>query len=232
MGALKKFAVGILSLFLFLSLSVFGYLFTLNRTALNPDFIVTELGKFDVAALVKEMVGSQIPPEASFVAPVLDSTIKELEPKLKDQANTVIYAGYDYLLGNSQDLNVTISLEPLKTKLRDDLRKAISQSPPPQLAALPPAAQEQYFNQMYQQISGEIPSTFEISKRSLPPDAVVALEQARLWISYYQRWLSGDLSPSWCYWCWALFSSSGRSGVLPAVWALPFWLMESLNTLV
>jgi len=186
MSALKKFAVSILSLFLFLSLSVFGYLFTLNRTALNPDFIVAELGKLDVAALVKDLVGSQIPPEAAFVAPVSDSTIKELEPRLKEQADTVIYAGYDYLLGKSQDLNATLSLEPLKTKLRDDLKTAISQSPPSQLAAMTPAAREQYFNQLYQQISAEIPSTFEISKRSLPSNVAVALEQARLWINYYQ----------------------------------------------
>ena len=65
MGALKKFAVGILSLFLFLSLSVFGYLFTLNRTALNPNFIVTELGKLDVTMLVnnREWVFPDVHPQ-------------------------------------------------------------------------------------------------------------------------------------------------------------------------
>ena len=186
MKFLKGLALTLLSLLLFLSLSAFGFAFMLNNTILNPDFVVSELDRLDIPSLASEALSEQIPQEGEFMAEVLDDTITDLEPWIKEQANTIIYSGYDYLLGKSQSLSVAISLEPVKESLRNNLREAILQSPPPELAALPPAMIEQYFDEYYQQIAGEIPSTFEINESQLPPEVLAILEQAREGISYFQ----------------------------------------------
>jgi len=59
MKILKGLALGLLSFLLFLSLSIFGILFLLNQTILNPNFISSELDKLDVAALVVEVISEQ-----------------------------------------------------------------------------------------------------------------------------------------------------------------------------
>ncbi|MBA7698008.1 hypothetical protein ES703_106682 [subsurface metagenome] len=185
MKFLKGLALSLLNFFLFLSLSIFALAFMLNNTILTPDFVVSQIGKLDVASLIKEQI--QIPPEAQFMAGAIDDTITDLEPWIKEQVNASIYSGYDYLMGRSQSLSIVISMEPMKESLRDNLREAFLQSPPPELAALPPAAIEQYFDQFYEQeISKQLPPTFEFNESLLPPEVMVTLEQIRQGIGYFQ----------------------------------------------
>ncbi len=194
MNFLKGLALGLLSLLLFLSLSIFGFVLTLNHTVLNPDFVIAELDKLDtpslIKPLIKEQIREQLPPEAQFMAATIDDTlddvIDDLEPLIKEQASNVIRSGYDYLLGKSQSLNLVIRLEPVKESLRDNVREAFFKSLPPELAVLPPAAIEQYFDEFYQEFSEQIPSTFEFNEGSLPPEVLAGLEQARQYIGYVQ----------------------------------------------
>ena len=149
MKFLRGLALWILGLLLFLSLSVLGLALMLNNTILNPDFVVSELDKLDISSLAKDMISAQIPLEQiplerEFITEILDDIIAEYEPWIKEQLSTVTYASYDYLLGKSQSLNVTISLEPVKESLRDNLKEAILPTLPPEIAALPPAMIEQY----------------------------------------------------------------------------------------
>jgi len=184
MKFLKGLALSLLNFLLFLSLSIFGLAFMLNSTILNPDFVVAQIDKLDVASLIKEQI--QIPPEAQFMTGAIDDTIADLEPWVKEQANASIYSGYDYFMGRSQSLSIVISMEPAKEILRDNLREAFLQSPPPELAALPPAAIEQIFDEFYQEFSEQIPSTFEFNESLLPPEVMVTLEQVRQGIGYFQ----------------------------------------------
>lgn len=190
MKFVKGLALSLLSFLLFLSLSIFGFTYMLNNTILNPDFVIAELDKLDVTSLTRdifsEQVTEQIPPEAEFVTRVVDETITELEPWIREQSRKAIYTSYDYFLGKSQSLNLVISLEPVKEKLRDNLWEAFLESPPPELATLPQAMVEQYFNQFYQQFSKPIPSTFEFNQDSLIPEIQAQLERVRQAISYTQ----------------------------------------------
>ncbi len=186
MKILKGLALGLLSLLLFLSLSIFGLAFMLNNTILNPDFVISELDKLDVTSLARDLVSEQIPREIEFPVEVLDDTIADLEPWIREQVSNGVYSGYDYLLGRSQSLSLVISLEPMKEPLRDNLWEAFLHSPPPELAMIPQAEQEQYFNQFYQQFSEQIPSTFEFNQDSLSPEVQAQLEQARQYIAYFQ----------------------------------------------
>ncbi len=194
MKFLKGLALSLLSFLLFLSLSTFSLMFMLNYTILNPDFVVSQVDRLDVAPLIDELdVASlikgqiQIPPEAQFMSEAIDDTIADLEPWMKEQVSASIYSGYDYFMGRSQSLSIVISMEPMKETLRDNLWKAFLQSPPPELTALPPATIEQYFAQFYEQeISKHIPTTFEFNQSSLPPEVMMTLEQVRQGISYFQ----------------------------------------------
>ena len=186
MKFLKGLALSLLSLLLFLSLTIFGLALTLNNTILNPDFVVTELERLNVSSLAKEMLSEQIPLEGEFMTEALDDIVADLEPWIKEQVSVITYSSYDYLLGKSQSLSVVISLEPVKENLRDNLREALFQSPPPDLQGLPQAEIEQYFDEFYQQISGQIPSTFEFDERLLGPEVMAILVQVRQGIGYFQ----------------------------------------------
>ena len=186
MKFLKGLALSLLSLLLFLSLSIFGLALTLNYTILNPDFVVSALNKLDISSLAGELLSQQIPQEGDFMAEAMDNTIADLEPWVKEQVNANIYPSYDYLMGKSQSLNVVISLEPVKDTLKQNLREAILNSPPPEFKGLPQAEVEQYFNKFYQDFTKNIPTTFEFNESSLSPQGLAELEQVKRGISYFQ----------------------------------------------
>jgi hypothetical protein len=103
---------------------------------------------------------------------------------MKEQARDGIYSFYDYLEGRSQSLSLVISLEPVKESLRDNLRQALLQSPPPELAGLPPAEIERYLNEYYEQMSQQIPSTFDLTEDLVTPEVMAQLEQVKQIIGY------------------------------------------------
>jgi len=193
MNFLKALGATILTLLLFLSLGVFSMLFTLNNTFLNPDFIVAQVDRLDVASLVREVTERQIdeelPPEAEFLEEAIYSTVADNEPWIKEQVRAATYSFYDFLLGKSERLRLVVSLESLKENLRDNLWQIFQhnrQSLPPELAAAPPGMLEQYFDEFYQQFASEIPSEFEFDESSIPPEVMAQIIQARQYISYAQ----------------------------------------------
>jgi len=111
MKFLKGLGLTLLSLLLFLSLSIFGLVFLLNNTILSPKFITTELDRFDVSSLVEEVISEQgfeeIPEE---LRAVLADTIPKVEPLVKEQVSAATYSIFDYLLGKreSPDLAQTL----------------------------------------------------------------------------------------------------------------------------
>jgi hypothetical protein len=131
MNSLKGLGTGILSFFLFLSLSVFSIAFLLHTTALQPDFVVTQVNKLDMSSLAKETfdeyISEEMPPEADFLKDAAYDIIAEYEPWLKDQLDYSIHAGYDFLLSNSEQLEITIPLETLKADLKESLWEALNQ---------------------------------------------------------------------------------------------------------
>jgi len=187
MKVLKGLALGLLSFLLFLSLAVFSLALTINQTVLNPDFVVSGVNKLDISSLAGEFLSEQIPLEGEqeLVAGVLDDTIADLEPWIKEQASAVIYAGYDYLLGESQSLNLVISTEQLKETLRDNLKSAFKQSLPPEFAGLPQDMIDAEFDKYYQEFAEQIPPTFDLGE-NITSEVMTTLEQARQIISYIQ----------------------------------------------
>jgi len=171
----------------------------LNQTLLNPDFVVSQMNKLDLSSLVRETaiidqfsqqigqdIGQQFPQARALVREVLNNTMVDLEPWIKEKTNEVIYATYDYLIGKSQSLSLVISLEPVKDSLGANLRETLLTAPPPELAAAPPALREQILSAIEQQATQAIPATFAINESMFPPEVRETLEQARQYVGYAQ----------------------------------------------
>jgi len=187
---LKGLALSLLNFLLFLSLGVFGTIFMLNSTFLNPDFVAEQVDNIPVSSLVREMteeqISQQLPEEAFFLKESLYDVISDQEPWIKEQVRNGIYSFYDFLLGKSERLSIVIAMEPVKEGLRDSLWEVFQQNIPPELAGLPPAMIDQYFEEFYRQFAGQIPSEIRLDESQIPPDVMAYLIQARQYISYTQ----------------------------------------------
>ena len=180
----------ILGMLLSLSLLIFGLVLTLNQSVLNPDFVAEHVERLDIASLTDEIITEQIPPEAAdFMGESLDTvlgdTIADLEPWMKEQARDGIYVFYDYIEGRSESLSLIISLETVKEEFRANLLAAVLASPPPELVGFPPAEIELAFNEYYQLISDEIPSTLELDETLLDAEVMEQIERAKQYVGYF-----------------------------------------------
>jgi hypothetical protein len=190
MNFLKAFGLAVLGVLLFMSLSFFGLMFTINQTFLNPDFTVSQIRELDTTSLAKDIVRGQIlsqatipitlPIEAFFVEAV-DDTITDLKPWLNEQAREVTYSFYNYLEGKSQNLSVLIPLEPVKEQLKNNISEKVITSPPPGLTDLPPATIERYLEPFYAQI----PSSLEVNEAWLGPQTMAQIDQLKQLVSHF-----------------------------------------------
>ncbi|MEE8582695.1 MAG: hypothetical protein V3S61_02345 [Dehalococcoidales bacterium] len=147
----------------------------LKDTVLDPAGIRSLLEDVDLTALVEDYLNDEsvlaVPPGREFLNDYLEAavmeTVGELEPWVKDQAASVVEPVTDYLLGNSTDINVTISLAPVMNALHDNLRQAFLASPPPELAGLPPAQIQTDFNQIWQDFSLNLPASYDLDEALL-----------------------------------------------------------------
>ncbi len=177
---------------------------TLKNTILSEDFIVSIVDELDISSLVKafltEQIAEEIPADMELLVEYMDDAITE--EWIEKQVSTAIAPTVDYLLGQSQSLNVVISLEPVIENIKDSVREDFLESPPPELAALPKAQLEQYFDEYFQEFAEMIPSTFEIDESMLGTEipaqiaetlAVIeaTLAQARQYVGYLQTAFRG-----------------------------------------
>lgn len=181
MGILRGFLSFFLCSLLVLCLFILGIITTISLTILNPEFVTSELDKFDIYSVVIDKFTAQLPIEGAQEA--IDTIITDLKPWLKEQTNTAIYAGYAYLKGN-RELNIVIPLESLKLSLKQNLRQYAISSLPPELAGLPEDVIETYLSQAYDKIDTLIPKQFEITETSLGKETMAVLEQAKQIVSY------------------------------------------------
>jgi len=106
MSTPKVIAIAFLGMFLSLALVVFGFLFTLNMTILNANFITSRLDDLPVSSLVEEAELGKINEENPELADFIEGIIIENEPELKERAGEAIHIVYDYLEGRSQSLDL------------------------------------------------------------------------------------------------------------------------------
>jgi len=196
MNFVRGFFTGILSSILTIALVALGTLITLNLTLLNPDFVISELDKLDAYSIAVEQLRGQLPQEEPYMAEILDETITELEPWVKEQAPDVIYAAYAYLKGE-EELNIVIPLEEVRTCLKENVEQAVRESPPPELEGASPSEIEAFLSEAYAGIDDQIPQQLEITEAyltSLSPEMAAQVQEARQIVGYIEsgyKWLIG-----------------------------------------
>jgi len=126
MSGLKVFGLTICSFLLFIVLIAFGITFTVNSTALNPNFIGKVLDRIDVSNLVSEAIneemndGDEFPEE---LKTAIVDTITNIEPVIKQEIDNAVHEIYQYLLkdNRSPDLRSTLGNTFLNPDFVDSL---------------------------------------------------------------------------------------------------------------
>jgi len=163
---------------------VYGYLngksedldmaLVLKDTVLDPDFSISIVQKADLKSLAKELVVEMMAdtdiPYGLSLDPHIDDISLDLEPWLKEQVTNSIPPIYDYVLGFSQDTSIVIQLDPVKEIMRSILKQDFLNSPPAEFTELPRTELEQKFDEVFNDIAGDIWSSIAIDMELLESD--------------------------------------------------------------
>jgi hypothetical protein len=198
MQALKVILAVFLGILLFVSLVFVGVMVTLNQTVLDAEFVVRQIDRLDISAVVSEVVtddlltvvtGGDLPVEADFLVPVLLATLDREEPWVKAQAAAVVNEVYDYVQGRSGTLALSVNFGDVRDTLEENLTTALINDPPavllqlaPQWAEMPLAERQAALAQLIPTLMSQIPESMDLV--GLVPDAVTALTEARGYMGY------------------------------------------------
>jgi hypothetical protein len=183
MSVLRGFFSGVFSFLLFDALVLLGFVIPLNLTILNPDFVTNELEKLDGYPTVIEQAKTMLPSQQFIDAATVDELVSELTPWFEEQANTVIYAVYAYI-EEDRELNVTISLEPVRAAVKEKVTETVTNSPPQELQGASQSQIDAYMSQVYSGIDSVIPSSFVLDESVVGPQVMTQLEQVKQIVGY------------------------------------------------
>ena len=185
MNIVRGFFSGLFSFILVIVLVALGLIITINHTILNPGFVISELDKLDVQSLIMNEVRHQLPVEDPYITEVIDNVAIELEPWLKEQTISVIYAGYAYLKGDAE-LSLVIPLEEVRSTVKDHVARMMRESPPPELEGASEAEIEFFLTLLYAGIDNQVPEQIEINEEFLGSEIAEQLQTAKEIIAYIE----------------------------------------------
>lgn len=183
MSVVRGFFSGILNFLLFGVLVVLGFIISLNLTVLNPDFVTAEFKELDVYSTVIEQAKTMLPEQQLIDAQTVDELVNGLTPWFEEQADKVIRGVYAYLKEN-RELDVTISLEPVRAALKEKLNPGVLSSLPPQLQGATQSQIDAYMAPIYAGIDAVIPASFQLNKAVAGPEVIAQLGQVKNIIGY------------------------------------------------
>ena len=183
MNAVRGFFSGVFCFLLFDVLVFLGLIISLNLTVLNPDFVISKLDELDVYSVVIEQAKAQLPGQEFIDAETVDKIVNELTPWFKEQTDDVIRDVYAYLK-EDRELNVVISLEQVRTVVKENIREAVLNSLPPQLQGVPQNVIDTFMSQLYEGVDSFIPATFQLSETSVGQRVAAQLQQVKQVVGY------------------------------------------------
>ena len=165
-------------LVLALSLVVLGPAITLWQTLLNPGFLAGELERFDTYPLIADQLKAELPPEAAFLEPVIETAAADLSDWTDRQVAEVARAATAYLKGEQQ-FRALISLAEPKAYLVANLGRLLDELPPGTLPPIPPAQMDVFVQMVSGQISAMMPDTLLIDEGYLDAETMSMLQTGR-----------------------------------------------------
>lgn len=135
---------------------------------LDDEFIATMVENADLKPALEEFVEGVIAdagvPKGLAYEEYLDDIAADIEVWVKEQSDDIIPPIIDYYLGNSDTLDVTVSIEGLNDALKDNLKQSFLSSPPQEFQGLTQTELGQMFNTLFEQASADIPSSITIDE--------------------------------------------------------------------
>jgi hypothetical protein len=183
MSAVRGFFSGVFCFLLFDVLALLGIVITLNMTVLNPDFVTSEMEKLDVYSVIIEQAKTQLPGQEFIDQETLDEIVTELKPWFEEQADEAIRDVYAYLK-REQELNIVISLEPVRAVVKEKVGEAVLESLPPELQGIPQSEIDTYMSQIYAEVDNMIPATFQLNETSAGQQLTGQLQQIKQIVGY------------------------------------------------
>jgi len=176
---------GIFGCVLVAALVALGTIISLNLTVLNPDFAISELDKLGGYSMISDKVREQIPVEGPYVAQLVDETIIELEPWLREQTNSAVYAIHAYLKGD-QPLNIVIPLGEVRACVKRNVEQIMLELLPPELGRASQGQIQAFLPLVYAEIDKRIPDQIELNEAFLGPEITAQFQKARQIVGYIQ----------------------------------------------
>jgi hypothetical protein len=127
--------------------------------------------------IVDELTADMPPQDRQTITPYLEKAVPALDSWIRQQMQSATSQVVDYLLGQTGDLDVVVSLDSMTATLRASLHDAFVASPPPQFAGASRAQIEAEFNRYWTQYSPQIPATLVVDSASLGLDAPASVRQ-------------------------------------------------------
>ncbi len=107
---------------------------TLRTEVLTSETVLSLIDKIAIYSLVTDALGGEltqvIPPGTDFLIDIIDDLMPELSAKITAQISSNIDPLLDYILGQSETLDMVISLEGVVETLEDSLREHLLNIPP------------------------------------------------------------------------------------------------------
>jgi hypothetical protein len=151
----------------------------LGDSVLNDDFIISIIEGMDLKPLLDEFIEgiiteSGLPAGLSY-SDYIDNIAADIEPWAKEQARLIIPPALDYILGNSDAFEVTVSMTTLRDALKNNLKQSFLSSPPQQYKGLSQAELGQTFDTLFEQTSEDIPESLTLDEELFASDDGTAM---------------------------------------------------------
>ncbi len=181
MNLLRNLAQTFICALLVMTVLLVGIIVTANLTILNPDFVIAEMHKLDVYSRILDEVKGQFTDIE--MEPLFDSALEQLRPWLEEQTDRVIHAGYAYLK-EGEELNIVISLEPVRDVVRNTIEESASSYLPSGYDQLMPGLFDTILDQITNEVTSFIPAQFTINESVLGAQIRPYVEQVRHLFTY------------------------------------------------
>ncbi len=151
----------------------------LGNSVLEDDFIISIVDSADLKPFLKEFIEgiiteSGLPAGLSYLD-YMDGIAADIEPWLKEQSGLIIPPALDYVLGNSDSFEVTVSIIILKDSLYNHLKQSFLSSPPQEFRGLSQSELGQTFDTLFEQASDDIPSSLTLDEELFASDDGTAI---------------------------------------------------------
>jgi hypothetical protein len=158
----------------------------LRGTVMSTDFITTLLDELDISYLSSEFlldnINDYIPEDVDIPTNRLEEAVAALGPSIAEAMNANVDTVLDYLLGQAQTLDITVSLGPVMDDIEDILRDTLLDYLPAEVKLLPQAERDQRLDEYLSEVMGAIPSNFELDETmfgsEIPEQITAALADA------------------------------------------------------